>query len=377
MPQTPTTYMLLVQPSENGDDDVWDTLLTAVFLLIDAHDHTTGKGTQVPSAGINIDAALQYNANRATEVGGVAFDNLASPISSGTYEVFASGGDLYFRNATTNVQITSGAALNMTTAGGIAGDYTSVAAEVAFVNAQDGYTFKQQVGGAVRQFAKMDSADVRLYEFKAHPTVGVPTNFVGLASPAALAASYTLTMPAALPAATLPVQVSAAGVLTAGGSIALTSGDNITLAGAGRFKRAGGTMCVALSAGLTSGANVAYDATNHYLASTGVGTYTLNVPIPDNRKVTQIETEVYGNGACFITVDAFKLEAAGLYYAATSSSTPGAAYATQTINNAALAAAWIGSGAQTFTGYQTLEFRVTFAAAGGRVSRIKVTFDDV
>ena len=86
---------------------------------------------------------------------------------------------------------------------------------------------------------------------------------------------------------------------------------------------------------------------------------------------------MYGNGACFITLDAFKLEAAGLYYTATSSSTPGAAYATQTINNATLAANWIGSGAQTFTGYQTLEFRITFAAAGGRVSRIKVTFDDV
>lgn len=377
MPQPPTTYMGLVQPSENGDDDVWDTILTALFLLVDAHDHTTGKGAKVPTAGINIDGELEFNGKQATELGGAAFANLGAPLSGGTYIAHVAGGNLYFRNATTNVQITSGATLNMTTVGGIAGDYTSVTAEVAFVNAQDGYTFKQQVGGAVRQFAKMDSADVRLYEFKAHPTAGVPTNFVGMASPVALAASYTLTMPAALPAATLPVQVSSAGVLTTGGSIALTSGDNITLAGAGRFKRTGGTICIGLADGYVAFGSCAYDYTNHYVASTGAAVYVVSVPIPDNRKVTQIDTEVYGNGACFITLDAFKLEAAGLYYTATSSSTPGAAYATQTISNATLAANWIGSGAQTFTGYQTLEFKITFAAAGGRVSRIKVTFDDV
>ncbi len=375
---TTTAYMLIVLPDVSGSIDTWGTELnTALQAIIDPHDHTTGKGKQVPTAGIGINADLTMGNYRLTSVGGLSMQNRGALLTSGACEFFAYGGDAYFRsNGGVNVKITNGGALNMTTVGGIAGDYTSVSAEVAFVDAQDGYTFKQQVGAAVRQYAKMDCADVRLYEFKAHPAAAPPTNFVSLKSPAALAASYQVTLPAAVPAATLPVQMSAAGVLSVGGSIAMASGDNITLSGAGRYKRSGGTFCVALSAGLTSGANVAYDSTNHYLASTGAGTYTLNVPIPDNRKVTQIDTEVYGNGACLITVDAFKLEAAGLYYAATSSSTPGAAYATQTINNATLAANWIGSGAQTFTGYQTLEFKITFGAAGGRVSRIKVTFDD-
>lgn len=376
---TTTAYMLIVLPNVGASTDTWGTELnTALQAIIDPHDHTTGKGKQVPTAGIGINADLTLGNYRLTSVGGLSMQNRGALLSSGACEFFAFGGDAYFRSAGgVNVKITNGGALNMTTVGGIAGDYTSVAAEVAYVDAQDGYTFKQQTGGGVKQYAKMDSADLRLYEFKAHPTAGVPTNFVSIKSPAALAASYSVTMPAALPAATLPVQMSAGGVLTAGGSIALTAGDSITISGAGRYKRAGGTMCISLVGGLPSGANVAYDATNHYVASTGAGTYTIAVPVPDNRKVTQIDTEVYGNGACLITVDAFKLEAAGAYYTATSSSTPGAAYATQTINNATLAANWIGSGAQTFTGYQTLEFKLTFGAAGGRVSRIKVTFDDV
>ena len=377
MPQPPTTYMGLVQPSENDDDDVWDTILTALFLLVDAHDHTTGKGAPVPSAGLDIDATLTFNEQRATDLGGVAFDNLASPISSGAYEIFTSGGNFYFRNATTNVQITSGATLNMTTAGGIAGDYTSVAAEVAYVNAQDGYTFKQQVGAAVRQFAKMDSADVRLYEFKAHPAAGVPTNFVGLASPATLAASYTLTMPAALPAAVRPVQSSAGGALQFGGDMALGANESITLTGTGRFKRTGMTIAASLAGGTSSGANVAYDTASHYIASTGAGTYTIGIPIRDNLTITQVDVEVYGNGACLITSDAIKADAAAANYTASVNATPGAAYAIATINNATLAANWIGTGGQNFTGYQTLIMKFTFGAAGGRVSRVKVTANEV
>jgi hypothetical protein len=32
------------------------SLVNAAFETVDAHDHTTGKGVQVPTAGININA---------------------------------------------------------------------------------------------------------------------------------------------------------------------------------------------------------------------------------------------------------------------------------------------------------------------------------
>lgn len=216
MPQTPTTYMLLVQPTEGGDDDVWDTLYTALFLLVDGHDHTTGKGKPLGSASLVIDAALNLRDFDAINVGSIEFTPLGALPSSGyVNRFFGYAGDAWWRNsAGTNVQITSGGALNMTTVGGIAGQYTSVSAEVAFVDASDSYTFKQQIGAAVRQYARLEAADLRLYEYRAHPNAVVPTTFVGLASPVALAGSYTLTMPAALPATTRALLVSATGAIT-------------------------------------------------------------------------------------------------------------------------------------------------------------------
>jgi hypothetical protein len=39
------------------------------FLLIDAHNHTSGKGVAIPPAGININAPLPFNGNPATTLG--------------------------------------------------------------------------------------------------------------------------------------------------------------------------------------------------------------------------------------------------------------------------------------------------------------------
>ena len=317
MPQPPTTYMGLVQPSENDDDDVWDTILTALFLLVDAHDHTTGKGAKVPTAGINIDGELEFNGKQATELGGAAFNNLGAPLSGGTYIAHVAGGNLYFRNATTNVQITSGATLNMTTVGGIAGDYTSVTAEVAFVNAQDGYTFKQQVGAAVRQYAKMDSADLRIYEFKAHPAAGVPTNFVGLASPAALAASYTLTMPAALPGSTSVALVSAAGavtvsntipnaltlsaLLTASAGVTCAANTDVTVSGTGRHKH--GTQFRTVAAADFFGNSMSFigGAAGGYTVSTAGTTCFIPIAFVEGETINLCTIDYYGDGAADIT----------------------------------------------------------------------------
>ena len=160
-----------------------------------------------------------------------------------------------------------------------------------------------------------------------------------------------------------------------GGDMALGTNESITLTGTGRFKRTGMTISIGLADGYVAFGACAYDYTNHYVASTGPAVYVVAVPIRDNLTITQVDVEVYGNGVCNIDTGAYKLDAAGVYYTASVNSTPGAAYATQTIGNATLAASWTSG--QTFTGYSTLEFRFTFDAAGGRVSRIKVTANEV
>jgi hypothetical protein len=240
----PTTYMLLVLPTEGASIDQWGTLLNVAIggvNGIDAHDHTTGRGTRVPSAGININAALVFNGQRGTQIAGLALTDLGALLGGGAREIFVKGGDLYYRNGSgANVRLTNGATLDVTSVGGIAGDYAAVSAEVAYVDATDTYTLKQQLQTLVRQYARIACADIDVYEYKAAGVTPVPPNRVRIQSPAALAASYALTLPAAPPAATSIVQVSSAGVLTASNAaldaLTLAANKSITISGTGEIK---------------------------------------------------------------------------------------------------------------------------------------------
>lgn len=354
MPQTPTTYMLLVQPTEGGDDDVWDTLYTALFLLVDAHDHTTGKGKPLGSASLVIDAALNLRDFDAINVGGIEFTPLGALPSSGyVNRFFGYAGDAWWRNsAGTNVQITSGGTLNMTTVGGIAGQYTSVGAEVAFVDASDSYTFKQQVGAAVRQYARLEAADLRLYEFKAHPAAAPPTTFVGLASPAALAGSYTLTMPAALPGSTQLLQVSSAGAITASNTVAngvlmastlavsglisavsgLTAGVNqdVTVSGTGDYNHGSFTKSISPFAGNGSGHSLGAG----FVQSTGVGSWFIPLDLRVGDRLTFVDVWYFGNGVANVTISVTHFTSAAVATSLGSVLIPApvAAWATQPFN---------------------------------------------
>lgn len=218
-----TANMGLVMPTEGGDSDIWDTILNTLFGLVDAHDHTTGKGVKVPSAGLKINADVSWSfsgTNYAiTDAKAIDFTPLAATaMTSYSSALFANSSDsnnLYYRNsAGTNVKITDGSTLNVSIVGGIGGDYSSISALLDYDDATDTYRFRQETSAAVRQFAKLSSADVQLFEYKAAGDPTVPTNSVKLKSPAALAASYSVVFPAAVPAAKSAVQVSTAGVLT-------------------------------------------------------------------------------------------------------------------------------------------------------------------
>lgn len=215
MPQPPTTYMLLILPTEGGDSDVWDQLVNEAIggvNGIDAHDHSDGRGKRVQSAGLDINADLSFNGHRITTVRGLVLTDLGGLLGAGAREFFSFGGNVYWRNgAGQNVRITNGATLDVTSVGGIAGDYSAVGAELAYVDASDTYTMRQQIATIVRQFARVACAGVDLFEYQAAGVTPVPANRVRLSSPAALAASYELRMPAALPASQALVQADAAG----------------------------------------------------------------------------------------------------------------------------------------------------------------------
>jgi len=220
--------MAIVMPTDLGDANVWGPILdTALGTVVDRHDHTTGKGVRIPSAALKINADVSWSDSglswSITDLKAVDFTPSAVQtalagalfVSDGTSSLTAN--ELYWRTTSgVNVKLTAGSALNVAAfTGGFGGDYAAVGALALFDDASESYWFQQQVGTGVRQYARMRSADVDLYEFKAHPSAGVPTNRVRLASPAALAASYDITFPSALPGSTLALQLTSAGILTA------------------------------------------------------------------------------------------------------------------------------------------------------------------
>ena len=96
----------------------WADSLNTALEVIDEHDHTPGKGMQVPTAGLNLDADLTLNENSLLAVHTLELENLTvaedGPTNAGRIEQIS--GDLWYINsAGTAVQLTSGNAISTPT----------------------------------------------------------------------------------------------------------------------------------------------------------------------------------------------------------------------------------------------------------------------
>jgi len=97
----------------------WAGDLNADLTLIDAHDHTSGKGVQVPTAGLNINANVPFNNFGAT---GLAYASLnpaasippSSTIVDSIFTATVSGrAELFYQDSQgVNIQLTSTGAVN-------------------------------------------------------------------------------------------------------------------------------------------------------------------------------------------------------------------------------------------------------------------------
>ena len=268
-----TPNMGLVLPTDHGSSDVWDTILDAVFSLIDAHDHTTGKGVPIPSAALGINADVSWAGFALTAAKGFGFTEQASTSITSYSDLLyvdSTTHNLMFRNSSgVNVQITAGNTLNVSIVGGIGGDYASVGALLSFDDATKRYLLQSE--GTPRPWSGLATADIDLYE-KAASIIQKVT----LKSPSSLAASYNWIFPTALPAATAPVVVSSAGqlstqsgllinrqVFTANGTYTPTAGTRAILVrmvggggGGGGAAGSGATGHAAAGGGGASGAYV-------------------------------------------------------------------------------------------------------------------------
>lgn len=109
-----TPYMNLTLPTASvteGPDYAEQN--TTAFETVDAHDHTSGKGTPVPAAGLDIDTDLDFQTNKAVEVGAVNLISQASSLpATNSQSVYSITGDLWYNNSSgTPVQITQGSSI--------------------------------------------------------------------------------------------------------------------------------------------------------------------------------------------------------------------------------------------------------------------------
>lgn len=219
MPQPPTANMLLIKPVENGDSGIWASLLDAMFDVIDAHDHSPGKGIQLNQSRTKIDADIPWSSGGSffaiKDLKAIDFQpqpQSAMAAFAGALFVDSANSELSYR--TTGgaiVQFTNGATFNFAAIGAIGGDYSAIGALVDYVDANDLYRFRQQIGAGVRQYARVDCGGVDLFPYLAHPAGVVPGNRVRHQAPAALAAAYDITWPLGPPASTQYMAMDAAG----------------------------------------------------------------------------------------------------------------------------------------------------------------------
>lgn len=369
-----TPNMNLTLPVDHGSADIWDTVLDTIFGLIDAHDHTTGKGVKIPSAALNINADVSWASGgiyyALKDVLAVDFQpSAATAMTSYAGALFVNSADneLYWRTiAGTNVKMTAGNALNVAAfTGGIGGDYAAVGALASFDDATDRYLFQQQ--GSPRPWAGIALGNLDIYQQAASIS-----NRVRQKSPAALAASYDMTWFTALPASAVGVSIDAGGQWAAGVSMAMNANANITLSGTGTYKH--GTKTTA-------------QAVHAFLCSTSAGTVNTGAGIPGvslaNNTITYIPLPPLPTHARIVNVSVWFASAADrnactceLYRTSTADPALRAfTDTTITLTPSGTALAKATGINQTFTNAETYWVQVTNSTSTPAISAISVDWD--
>lgn len=367
MPTTPN--MSLDLPVDHDTANDWGRKINNAMTAIDSHNHATGAGAKVNISQIGIDADVSFvdagggshallnmkavdffpvAASAVAALGGAFF------ISDGTGGLVAN--ELYFRTVvgSTNVQMTNGPTLNVNAfTGGIGGDYGGVGALESYDDGLDAYLFKQQVGAAVRQYAKLNSADIKLFEFKAVGVTPVPSNGITLKAPAGLANTFNLTLPGSLPASTVIAQVDNTGQIILDDTLPVTAPD---------YKHG------IISAdwpllGWSAAGTSAIDTQGRVVVSVATGTWAIHTPLTVGDRVTSVVLNLFkaSAGTTTVTLDRVKFGASTTIQSFTTT-TAGASALTCTVSApiALAAGEWLRLGVQMPANTDRLDDAVGF-----------------
>ena len=190
-----TPNMSLVVPDVGTSGPTYATQINSALDVIDAHDHTPGKGARIPPSGLNINADLPFNGNDAISLRSTRYVAQTAVLAASDDRncVSSVNGNLYWNNSNgVPVQITAGNGLNFASLGTIGGDYgaAGVTASAVYTDSLKTFSWLQ----AASTFAKMAVGDLALYSTTAS------TQAVSIKASASTAA-YDYIFPITAPAA--------------------------------------------------------------------------------------------------------------------------------------------------------------------------------
>ncbi len=160
------------------------------MLLLDQHNHASGNGVQIEPSGLNITSDLPFLSNNAIDLRSVRFTPQGSPLAEVTDLdcCYVSGVDLYYNDGIGNQ-------VRITQSGGVAGTPGSIAglaspASATYVAATPAFVFQSDADTP----ANLDGGSLTIRNITAN------SKGITILPPNALAADYSVTFPAALPA---------------------------------------------------------------------------------------------------------------------------------------------------------------------------------
>ncbi len=187
--------------------------------------------TKLTPASLNINATLDINSQIVENIDQLEFDDHGAALTTAR-TIYFENDDAYIVDGSNNsVRITASGALNISATGAFGGDYTSSDAIATFTTATTLYKFLSDDSPS-ELYAGVNVGDIRLHE------KGNFTNYVAFVSPASLATSYTVKLPAAVPASKSVVQMDTNGDLDV--SAVVDASDALTFTNFDSLKYAGG-----------------------------------------------------------------------------------------------------------------------------------------
>lgn len=273
----------------------WATNINACLSQIDGHSHSAGSGVPITPSGLDINSALSFQSNDATNVRSVRFQPQSAPIGdvSDIGCIYEAGGDLYYNDS-------SGNQIRITQSGSVAGASGTITglpsgtASAAFVSGQGTFVFQKSTstGGNV------DIGTLILRYGGSYPTPS--GNYISLQVPSSISSGYSFTLPAALPAASNALLASnTAGVMSYinpdGSTIAVAAGVLLVPnKGITNLELGSGAAELGATATADGSGGVTYSFHNYTQVSYLTGGASGNFTVPAN--VSMLFVELCGGG---------------------------------------------------------------------------------